>query len=133
MTLLKRILSEKRDVVVPFVISAFLIIAAYSLVVYPLGVKSTGAADRASAAARDLQAAERDQAVARALVNAKSRAEQALTTFYLKVLPADLPAARRTRVGWAERYNRYALRDRRCELASKTARSIGSTSIRVSG
>ena len=77
MTLLKRILDEKRAIIVPLVIAALLNVAAYALVVYPLVVKSTGAADRAEAAARDLKAAERDQAVARALVTAKSRAEQA--------------------------------------------------------
>ena len=70
-------------------------IAAYALVVYPLGVKTAGAADRAAAAAQALKAAERDQAAARALVVGKSRAEEELSTFYDKVLPADLSSARR--------------------------------------
>ena len=39
-------------------------LAAYALWVYPLGVKSAGAADRAAAATRSLQAAERELAAA---------------------------------------------------------------------
>jgi len=48
MPLWKRILLEKRAVVVPLVIGVVANIAAYGLWVYPLGVKSAGAADRAS-------------------------------------------------------------------------------------
>ena len=95
MILLKRILAEKRSVIVPLIFAVLVNVGVYALVVYPLGVKSAGAADRATAATRALAAAEGDQVAARALVTGKSRAEQALTTFYGKVLPADLPAARR--------------------------------------
>ncbi|MGH9143079.1 MAG: GspMb/PilO family protein, partial [Vicinamibacterales bacterium] len=41
-----------------------------------------------------LQAAEAELAGARALVVGKSRADQELSTFFDKVLPADLPSAR---------------------------------------
>jgi hypothetical protein len=68
--------------------------AVFALVVYPLGVKSAGAADRAVAATQSLIGAERDFAAARDLVTGKTRAEEELATFYDKVLPADLPAAR---------------------------------------
>jgi hypothetical protein len=61
----------------------------------PLAVKSAGAEDRAAAATLALQAAERDLAGARNLVAGKTRAEQELATFYDKVLPTDLPSARR--------------------------------------
>ena len=127
MTLLKRILAEKRAVIVPLVLAALVNVAAYALVVYPLGVKSAGAADRAMAASRALEAAERDLAVARALVTAKSRAEQALTTFYLKVLPADLPAARRmtyAHLPALARRTRVKYEERRFEVEQglKTAR-----------
>ena len=94
MVLWKRILAEKRVVIVPLVLGVIGNIAAYGLWVYPLGVKSAGAADRAAAAAQSLQVAERELAGARALVEGKSRAEQELSTFFDKVLPADLPAAR---------------------------------------
>ena len=95
MMLWKRILIEKRALVVPLAVGIVLNITAYALWVYPLGVKSVGAADRAAAAAQTLKAAERDIANARALVGGKSRAEQELATFYDKVLPEDLSAARR--------------------------------------
>jgi type II secretion system (T2SS) protein M len=95
MTLLKRILVEKRVWLIPLALGIIANIAVYLLVVYPLGVKSAGAENRAAAAAQALQAAERDFAAARNLVAGKTRAEQELSTFYDKVLPADLPTARR--------------------------------------
>jgi len=94
-TLWKRILIEKRALIIPLALGVIGNLAAYALVVYPLGVKTAGAADRAAAAAQALQAAERDYAAARALVVGKSRADEELSTFYDKVLPADLPSARR--------------------------------------
>ena len=90
----KRALSEKRALIVPLVLGLLGNIAAYGLWVYPLGVKSAGAADRAAAAARSLQLAERELAGARELVTGKSRADQELTTFFEKVLAPSLPAAR---------------------------------------
>ena len=90
----KRVLSEKRALIVPLVLALLGNIAAYGLWVYPLGVKSAGAADRAAAAARSLQLAERELAGARELVTGKSRADQELTTFFEKVLAPSLPAAR---------------------------------------
>jgi hypothetical protein len=95
MPLWKRIVVEKRAAIVPLVLGVLGNLAAYGLWVYPLGVKSAGAADRAAAATQSLAAAEREMASARALVEGKSRAEQELSTFFDKVLPADLPSARR--------------------------------------
>ena len=94
MTLFKRIVVEKRALIVPLLVGAIANVAVYALVVYPLGVKSAGAADRAVAAAQALQAAEREQAAAAALVTGKSRADEELSTFYDKVLPGDQAAAR---------------------------------------
>jgi hypothetical protein len=94
MTLWKRILHEKRALVIPLALGVLLNIGVYALVVYPLGVKSAGAADRAVAATQSLANAEREFAAARNLVTGKTRAEQELATFYDKVLPADLPSAR---------------------------------------
>jgi Tfp pilus assembly protein PilO len=95
MTLWRRILVEKRAAIIPLAIAILANIGVYALVVYPLGVKSAGAADRAAAAAQAVNAAEREQNAARALVVGKSRAEEELSTFYDKVLPADLASARR--------------------------------------
>jgi hypothetical protein len=52
MMLLQRILREKRPIIVPLAIALLANIAAYVLVVRPLGVRSANAADRARAAAR---------------------------------------------------------------------------------
>ena len=93
MTIWKRILREKRALIIPLALGVIGNLAVYGLVVYPLGVKSAGAADRAAAATLAVQAAERDYAAARDLVAGKSRADQELATFYDKLLPADMPSA----------------------------------------
>jgi hypothetical protein len=93
--LLRRVLAEKRRIVVPLGVAIAANVLAYALIVYPLGVQSAGAADRAAAAAAAWQAAEREVAAARALVTGKARADEELDAFYKKVLPADLAAARR--------------------------------------
>lgn len=93
--LVRRILIEKRAILLPLVIALAANIFAYALVVRPLEVKSAGAADRARQSAAALAAAEKDLAAARALVGGKSEADQELSAFYEKVLPADLQSARR--------------------------------------
>src|SRR5439155_3269217 len=68
---------------------------AYVVVVRTLVDKSAGAADRANQAASAKRAAERDLTLARSLVSGKAEADQELSAFYQKVLPADLTAARK--------------------------------------
>jgi hypothetical protein len=120
MILLKRILFEKRALLIPLLLGLAGNIVAYGLWVYPLGVKSAGAADRASAASQSLKAAERELASAQELVAGKSRADQELATFFDKVLPADLPSARNltyaTLPSLAKKTNVKML-DRRFEVA----------------
>lgn len=93
--LLKRILAEKRSLVWPLAIALLANVIVYFVVVRPLGIKSAGAADRAAAAATALNAAATDLSQARALVTGKAQADQELSSFYQKVLPADATAARR--------------------------------------
>ena len=95
MSLVRRIVTEKRGLIIPLVIALLVNIGVYALVVYPLGVKSATAVDRAASAAQSRQAAERDMAAADALVSGKAKADQELDTFYRKVLPANLDEARR--------------------------------------
>jgi hypothetical protein len=95
MTLWQRIFAEKRMLIIPLAVGIAANIAVYGLVVHPNAVKVASAAGRAAAAADSLHSAERDYQNAVALVTGKSRAEQELSTFYDKVLPADLTAARR--------------------------------------
>ncbi len=91
----KRILMEKRFLALPLVLGLLADIFVYILVVYPLGVKSAGARERADAAAVALKAAEQESTAARELVAGKARADEELVTFYDKVVPANLTAARR--------------------------------------
>ena len=56
MTLLQRILREKRPVIMPLFVALLVNIAVYALVVRPLGVRSATAADRAETAAASLKA-----------------------------------------------------------------------------
>ena len=83
--LLRRVLAENRTLTIALSVALLANVLAYVLVVRPLAVKSTGASDRAAAAARTLQAAEREMA----------QADDELAAFYRKVLPADMTAARR--------------------------------------
>jgi hypothetical protein len=120
MSLWRRILEEKRALIIPLVLGVLGNVAAYALWVYPLGVKSAGAADRAVAATRSVQAAERELASARELVAGQSRADQELKTFFDKVLPPDLPSARNltyaTLPSLAKKSN-VKMMDRRFEVA----------------
>ena len=95
MALAQRILFEKRSIVLPLLLALLANVAVYTLVVYPLGVKSANAANRAAAATVALKAAEQDYAAAQALVTSKTRAETELLTFYDKVVPGSLSLARR--------------------------------------
>ncbi len=91
----KRAVLEHRTFIIPIVLGLLLNVVAYALWVYPLGVKSAGAGERAIAATASLRAAESDFAAAKTLVTGKSRADQELSTFYDKVLPATESDARR--------------------------------------
>jgi Tfp pilus assembly protein PilO len=94
-SLLQRILREKRATIVPLLVALAVNVAAYVLVVRPMGVKSASAADRARAATTNLAAAERDNTAANALITGARDAAGEISTFYDKVLPADQAAARR--------------------------------------
>jgi hypothetical protein len=94
MTLWKRVLREKRLIVLPLVLLIVVNLLVYAVVVYPLLRRAAGAADRAAAAQNSRSVAERDLAAARALVAGETRAREELATFYDKVLPQDYVAAR---------------------------------------
>jgi Tfp pilus assembly protein PilO len=94
-TLWRRILVEKRVLVVLLAAGLVLNAAAYLFYVRPMGVKSAGVSERAAAAAQALAVAQRDFDAATALVTGKKRADEELATFYDTVLPADQSSARR--------------------------------------
>ena len=93
--LLRRIVTEKRALLLPLLIALVANVLGYALVVRPLEVKSAGAADRAKQSTAALAAAEKELAAANALVGGKSEADRELNSFYQKVLPVDLTSARR--------------------------------------
>jgi len=93
--LMRRVLAENRTLTIVLSLALLANVLAYILVVRPLAVKSSGAADRAASAARTLTAAEQEMAQVDGLVKGKARADEELAAFYQKVLPSDLTAARR--------------------------------------
>ncbi|HUK33342.1 MAG TPA: GspMb/PilO family protein [Vicinamibacterales bacterium] len=126
MTLLRRIIAEKRTVIVPLVLALLANIAVYVLIVHPLAVKSESSSDRAAAAAQARQFAERDMAAAEALVRGKSTADEELATFYDKVLPSSYDEARRmtyARLPALARKANMRLTQRQAGLDSETERT----------
>ena len=94
-SLLRRAFDEHRRVFVPLLALLALNIVAYAVLVYPLSQRVANVAQRNEAAARALTAARAEYAQATGTVTGKSRASTELATFYTKVLPPDLPGARR--------------------------------------
>ena len=91
---LRRALTERRGSLMFVGIGIVANLLFYALVVYPLSVRSAGAADRAAQAAGQRQTAEREVQLAKGLVSGKAQAEEELNAFYKKVLPASVSAAR---------------------------------------
>jgi Tfp pilus assembly protein PilO len=91
---LKRILFEKRRLVVPLVGGLLVNALIFAFAVYPLTIRARGAENREATALIQLAGAERDQAAARAALDGKRRTDAALETFYREVLPANLAGAR---------------------------------------
>jgi Tfp pilus assembly protein PilO len=90
-----RVAREWRRVLVPLAALAVVDIAVYGFVVYPKTLSAAGAARRAETARQTLAAAQKDHALAQAVVNSSSVAAGSLQRFYAQVLPANLPAVRR--------------------------------------
>ena len=95
MTSARRILSEKRRVVLPMAIVLAANVAVFAAAVVPLARKVDSAAERAGRAADLLAQAKARHRAAEALVSGKVRADEELRRFYREVLPADWTAARR--------------------------------------
>jgi hypothetical protein len=123
MTLTRRIIAEKRRLVVPLAI----VLAANASIsagfVYPLWLSVEGASGRAEAAAAAVRAADQRHRQAQATVAGKARADQELQRFYREVLPADLAAARRiTYLRVAQLAERQNLRYERRTVAVEAIR-----------
>jgi Tfp pilus assembly protein PilO len=133
--LLRRVLTEKRKLLLPLVVTLAANLLAYVIVVRPLGVRSAGTASRVSEAAAALRGAAKELEMARALVTGKAQADEELSAFYQKVLPTDLVAARRmtyaTLPALARRTNvRYEARSTEVEDVGEDER-LGHMTIRM--
>ena len=95
MTDARRVLTEKRRLILPIAIALVVNAALFAIVLYPLSKKVAGGEQEAQAAATALSAAKRDYEQARGMVAGKGQADQELQKFYTGVLPPDLSAARR--------------------------------------
>lgn len=91
----RRVLREKRPLILPIAIALLVNVALYLMVVYPLSKKVDGGQRQSEAAVAALNAARRDFAAARATVAGKGQADQELQKFYTDVLPQDVSGARR--------------------------------------
>jgi uncharacterized protein YecT (DUF1311 family) len=95
MTSVRRILSEKRRLVVPLVIASLASALLYVVVVFPLG-RQVSAAEQQAEAQRDLVVrARQEHQAAKAMVQGKQLADASLQKFYQDVLPANASVARR--------------------------------------
>ena len=95
MTTFRRILTEKRPLILPLAIVLIANAVVYALVVYPLSQKVALGEQSATAANFALLTARREHANARATVTGKGQADAELKKFYSDVLPPDLSGARR--------------------------------------
>ena len=95
MTDARRVLTEKRRLILPIAIALVVNVALFAIVLYPLSKKVAGGEQEAQAAATALSAAKRDYQQARGMVAGKGQADLELQKFYTGVLPPDLSAARR--------------------------------------
>jgi len=91
----KRIIAEKRRIVIPLLVALAANVVLYAAAVYPLSRKVGSAEQRAATARAARQSGEREHAAARATLEGKDRADRELRKFYAEVLPADQTAARR--------------------------------------
>jgi hypothetical protein len=95
MTLLRRILTEKRSIIYPLVGAVVVNVALFIAVVYPLSLKVANGERDAQAAAAARASARREYEAAKATVTGKDSADTELKKFYGNVLPPDQSAARR--------------------------------------
>jgi Tfp pilus assembly protein PilO len=94
MTLLTRILSEKRLLVAVVALGLIAAIGLYTLGVYPQSARLREAHERQVEAAESLIAAQRDQESVQVTMAEKASAAQELEIFYGEILPAHLAGAR---------------------------------------
>jgi len=91
----KRIMAEKRRLIVPLILAIAANVLLYAVVVFPLGRQVVSAEAEARLQRDQLTRARQDAQSAKATVKGKQEADLALQTFYKDVLPGDSAAARK--------------------------------------
>lgn len=94
-SLLRRVSSEYRRILVLLAVIFVVNVFAYTVIVRPLARRVANIEQRDQAAERDLAAARREYAQASGTLTGKDRAARELETFYESVLPQNLASARR--------------------------------------
>ena len=95
MPLVRRVMRERRLVVVPLLVALAVNVVLYAGVVYPLSQRVANIEERDRNAEENLLAAQRDHAQAAGTLEGRDRAATELAAFYSNVLPTDLSGARR--------------------------------------
>jgi Tfp pilus assembly protein PilO len=91
----KRVMAEKRRLIVPLLLAIAANLLLYAVVVFPLGRQVASAEAEASLQRDQLTRARQDFLSAKATVAGKQQADAALQTFYKDVLPGDPSIARK--------------------------------------
>jgi Tfp pilus assembly protein PilO len=91
----KRIMAEKRRLIVPLMLAIVANVLLFAVVVFPLGRQVASAEAEASLQRNQLTRARQDLVLAKATVAGKQQADVALQTFYKDVLPGDSSTARK--------------------------------------
>jgi Tfp pilus assembly protein PilO len=94
MTLMQRVLTEKRSLLVPLALFAVANVVLYAVVIFPLSRQVKSAETDARAQHDQLNAARFDLKNAKATVLGKGRADAELQRFYKETLPASPATAR---------------------------------------
>jgi Tfp pilus assembly protein PilO len=93
---IRRIVQEKRRLVVPIAAALVINLVLLAAVVYPLRARVRSTEARAQTASLELGAAQRDDAAARGIIQGRDKTDAALKAFYKDVLPGTFSQARDT-------------------------------------
>lgn len=121
MTLIGRIVAEKRMAITVVLVTVVASVGLYVLAVYPLTIRTAQARQRQAASVQALATAEQSYQAARATMEGKSTTSDQLERFYGELLPPDLAGARGiTYARLAELAGRHDLRmDRRSSTSEQ--------------
>jgi hypothetical protein len=104
----RRILIERRAVILPLAVILLGNVAVYTLVVLPLVHSVSSATDASFASTADLARARRDASDAKNARSSASRADEELTRFYQGVLATNFEQARDVADFWLDRTARQS-------------------------